>query len=184
MTAGSSRAIPLAITDFFIAEDWAVSRFDSDAPAPGVRGAFKGDSGEWIVDVMWFDDVEELVVHSTVARPVPDDRRAPVAGYLTFVNFGLTLGSIEVSPVSGELRARTGVAVSQAQLTEDLVARQVYANVLTLDRYLPGVIQVVWGTEPHVAYAAIDGLEGVDRGGGGGDAADAADAADGGTTAE
>jgi hypothetical protein len=33
----------------------------------------------------------------------------------------------------------------------------VYANVMTMDRYLPGVVQVVWGTEPVEAYAAIDG---------------------------
>jgi len=36
------------------------------------------------------------------------------------------------------------------------MARQVYVNVLALDRYLPGVIQVVWGTEPAVAYASIE----------------------------
>jgi len=28
---------------------------------------------------------------------------------------------------------------------------------LAMDRYLPGIVQVVWGAEPDVAYAAIDG---------------------------
>jgi hypothetical protein len=150
-------APPAAITDFFAAEDWDFALLDDDSPAPGVRAGFRGDSGEWPVDVLWLDDGEQLVVHSTVPREVPDDRRAAVAGYLTFVNFHLAVGSLEMSPVSGELRARTAVAVARDELSEDLVARQVYANVLTLDRYLPGVIQVVWGTEPHEAYAAIAG---------------------------
>jgi len=33
----------------------------------------------------------------------------------------------------------------------------VYSNVLSMDRYLPGIVQVVWGTDPADAYAAIDG---------------------------
>lgn len=160
MSPSHAAAPPAAVTDFFAAEDWAVSLLGDDAPAPGVRGGFKGDSGEWLVDVLWFDDVEQLVVHSTVARPVPDDRRAAVAGYLTFVNFGRTVGCLELSPITGELRARTSVAVARGELTEDLVARQVYASVLTMDRYLPGVIQVVWGVEPHDAYAAVESTAG------------------------
>jgi hypothetical protein len=75
---------------------------------------------------------------------------------MTFVNYGMPIGNLELSPVTGDLRYKTGVAVAADELTQDIVARQVYVNVLALDRYLPGVIQVVWGTEPAVAYASIE----------------------------
>jgi hypothetical protein len=147
--------VPAAVTDFFAGEDWEVNVLD-DAPAPAVRGGFRGSNGEWFVDVLWFNDVEQLVVHSTVSRPVPDDRRAAVAGYMTFVNYGMPIGNLELSPVTGDLRYKTGVAVAAGELTADMVARQVYVNVLAMNRYLPGVVQVVWGTEPAVAYASIE----------------------------
>ncbi len=147
--------MPEAVTSFFAAESWAAGELD-DAPVPAVRAGFRGESGEWYVDVLWFDDVEQLVVHSVAPKPVPEDRRGPVAGYLTFVNYGLPVGNFELSPVTGDLRCKTSVAVATAAVTEDLVARQVYANVSLMDHYLPGVVQVVWGTDPGDAYAAID----------------------------
>ena len=107
--------------------------------------------------MFWFPVDEQLVVHSQAPKPVPEDRCAPVAGYLTFVNYGLPVGNFELSPLTGDLRCKTSVAIAESDLTEDIVARQVYANVALMDRYLPGVVQVVWGTDPGDAYAAIDG---------------------------
>ena len=158
--AGADRAkvkgLPAAVTAFFASEEWAVSAID-DAPVPAVRGGFRGENGEWTLDVFWFTDSQELVIYSSLPNPIVDDRRGAVAGYLTFVNFGLPVGNFELSPVTGHLRFKTGVAVLEEDLTEDIVARQVYANVMTTDRYVPGIVQVVWGTDPGAAYAAIDG---------------------------
>jgi hypothetical protein len=148
--------MPAVVTAFFAEEEWAVAAID-DSPVPAVRGGYRGENGEWTVDVFWFVDSEQLVVHSGVPRPIPDDRLAAVAGYLTFVNFGLPVGNFELSPLTGDVRFKTGIAAAEGDLTEDLVARQVYANVMITDRYLPGIVQVVWGTDPADAYAAIDG---------------------------
>jgi hypothetical protein len=148
--------MPKAVSAFFAAESWTVNGLD-DAPVAAVRGGYRGESGEWYLDVLWHDDAEQLVVHSCAPKPVPDDRTAAVAGYLTFVNYGLPVGNFELSPVTGDVRFKTGVAIAVSDLTEDIVARQVYANVMTMDRYLPGIVQVVWGTDPADAYAAIDG---------------------------
>ena len=155
-TSAEQAQMPDAVTAFFAAESWMVNRLE-DAPVVAVRGGYRGDSGEWYVDVLWHDDVQQLVVHSTAPKPVPEDRCAAVAGYLTFVNYGLPVGNFEVSPLIGNVRCKTGVAVAAHELTEDIVARQVYANVMTMDRYLPGIVQVVWGTDPSDAYPAIDG---------------------------
>jgi hypothetical protein len=158
MSAISSRQaeMPEAVTAFFSAEAWMVNQLD-DAPVAAVRGGYRGESGEWYVDVLWHDDVEQLVIHSTAPKPIPEDRTAAVAGYLTFVNFGLPIGNFELSPVSGTVRFKTGISIAAPELSEAIVARQIYANVLAMDRYLPGIVQVVWGTEPGDAYAAIDG---------------------------
>jgi len=155
-TNSRGSGIPEAVVDFFASEDWAVNVLD-DAPVPAVRGGFRGDSGEWYVDVLWHDDVEQLVVHSIAPKPVPEDRTGAVAGYLTFVNYGLPVGNFELSPITGDVRFKTGIGIARDELTENIVARQVYANVLSMDRYLPGIVQVVWGTDPADAYAAIDG---------------------------
>jgi len=148
--------LPKALSAFFETEQWSVEPID-DAPVPAARGGFQGESGEWFVDAFWFPADEQLVVLSVAPKPVPEDRCAPVAGDLTFVNYGLPVGNFELSPLTGDLRCKTSVSIAEADLTEDLVARQVYANVALMDRYLPGVVQVVWGTDPGDAYAAIDG---------------------------
>jgi hypothetical protein len=158
MSATTSRnaQMPEAVTAFFASESWTINHLE-DAPVAAVRGGYRGESGEWYVDVLWHDDVEQLVIHSTAPKPVAEDRCAAVAGYLTFVNYGLPVGNFELSPITGNVRVKTGLAIASHELTEDIVARQVYANVMTMDRYLPGIVQVVWGTEPADAYAAIDG---------------------------
>jgi hypothetical protein len=157
MSATTSRTeLPEAVTAFFAAESWGVNRLD-DAPVAAVRGGYRGESGEWFLDVLWHDEVEQLVIHSTAPKPIPEDRCAAVAGYLTFVNFGLPIGNFELSPISGAVRFKTGISIAAPELSEAIVARQVYANVLAMDRYLPGIVQVVWGTDPGDAYTAIDG---------------------------
>ena len=148
--------MPSAVSAFFDAERWDVLSID-ESPVPGVRGAFRGENGEWFVDVFWFPEFEHLVVLSVATSPVPDESREAVAGYLTFVNFGLPLGNFELSPETGDFRCKTSVSIAEADLTAEIVARHVYANVALMDRYLPGVEQVLDGVDADYAYDAVDG---------------------------
>ena len=58
----------------------------------------------------------------------------------------------------GEVRYKTSIDVEGGELTFKMWKSLVYANVLTMDRYFPGIMSVVYGgTSPEEAITEIEG---------------------------
>jgi len=58
----------------------------------------------------------------------------------------------------GEVRFKTSIAVTEEGLSTAMFKRLVYINVMTMDDYLPGIMQVAFSdTAPAEAIAAIEG---------------------------
>ena len=111
--------------------------------------------------VTWFSlDEEDQVVLFVSRCPVfvPEERRQAAMEFLTRANFGLRLGHFEFDLDDGEVRYKTSIDVEGDRLTPVLVKRLVRPNLVTMDRYLPGLLRVVFGaTTPAQEIAAIDG---------------------------
>ncbi|MBP8974021.1 MAG: YbjN domain-containing protein, partial [Anaerolineae bacterium] len=83
--------------------------------------------------------------------------RPAVAEFLTRANFGLRIGNFELDYHDGEVRYKTSLDFEDEKLTPALIRNAVYPAVTTMDRYLPGLMKVVYGG--RTPYEAIEEIE-------------------------
>ncbi len=90
----------------------------------------------------------------------PVDKRLVMAEFLTRANYGLTIGNFEMDFDSGEIHYKTSLDVEGDRLSTALVRQLVYANVAIVDRYLPGIMAVIYGNVlPIDAISQIESSE-------------------------
>jgi hypothetical protein len=114
------------------------------------------ENGPWTVYIAMFEADEQVVVHSAFNPPVPEEVRDEVATFLTRANYGILHGNFELDLADGDLRYKTSLDVRGAELTEALLDNIVVANVSMFDRYVPGIVAVVRGTDPVEALALVE----------------------------
>ena len=143
-----------AIT-FFQTDGWSLSHIEEQT---AIQTAFQGDNGQWNCYAQAREEQEQFVFYSVFPAAAPEDRRLAVAEFLTRANYGLVIGNFEMDFTDGEIRYKTGVDIEGDRLSPALVRQLVYANVLTMDRYLPGIMSVLYGdVSPAEAIAQIEG---------------------------
>jgi hypothetical protein len=88
---------------------------------------------------------------------VPEDKRLIMADFLTRANYGLYIGNFEMDFNDGEVRYKTSIDVEGTELNTALITRVVYDNLAVMDRYLPGIMSVVFGgASPTEAIAQVE----------------------------
>jgi hypothetical protein len=151
------RTMSDAVRAFFAAEDWPVA----DGPDEGVlETAFEGTTTAWPCRVHVFDEDHRLVFISAFPALVDDERRPAIGEFCNRANFGLAVGNFELDHEGGEVRFRTSLDTEGSEPDEALVRNAVVANVLTMDRYAPGLLAVLNGTDPA---DAVDDVEDADE---------------------
>lgn len=128
--------------------------------------AVQGDSGRWSTVVQTFEDRGVFAFYSIAPVSATAERAAAVVEFVTRANEGMITGNFEFDYDSGDVRYKTAIdlsGLSDEQLSHDglllhLVRQLAYTNVGTLDRYLPGLLQVMTGAvEPAEAIKAVEG---------------------------
>ncbi|MDY7023787.1 MAG: YbjN domain-containing protein, partial [Cyanobacteriota bacterium] len=76
---------------------------------------------------------------------VPGEKRYSVAALITMINYGIIVGNFEMNFYDGEIRYKTSLDVEGDRLSPTLVKHLVYANVTTMDKYLPGIMSIIFG---------------------------------------
>jgi hypothetical protein len=75
--------------------------------------------------------------------------------YLTRANYQLTTGAFEMDLSDGQVNCRT--AVPGDGLTAGGISFLVFSNFMIMDRYLPGLLSVIYGkTSPLKAIEMVD----------------------------
>jgi hypothetical protein len=70
----------------------------------------------------------------------------------------MIIGNFEMDFEDGEIRYKTSIDVEGDSLSSALIKRLVYANVMMMDAYLPGIMSVIYGdVEPKDAIAQVEG---------------------------
>lgn len=142
------------LVKFFQDDDWPVQLIENDQ---ALRTAFRGESGQWTVYARVRPQHEQICVYSVCPVNVPDAQRAPVGEYLHRANYGMIIGNFEIDFGDGEVRYKTSLDVEGAEFSAALVRQLVIANVMMMDRYLPGIMAVTYGdAEPAAAVAEIE----------------------------
>lgn len=139
------------VAAYLAARDWPSEEDDGVFAMP-----VAGEAGAWVAYLDPLDDQQQLLVYSVPDVDVPRARLADVALYLTRANFGLAIGNFEMDLDSGDIRFKTSVDVEGGVLTEAMVDHLVLANVVTTDRYLPGLRAVAQGADPAGAVAEVE----------------------------
>jgi len=141
-------------TAFFQEDGWPFQQLEGQ---PILQIGFQGDNGQWVCFAQAREEQMQFVFYSVCAAKAPEAKRLALAEFLTRANYGLIVGNFEMDWHDGEVRYKTSLDVEGDRLTPALVKQMAYANVVTMDRYLPGIMRVIYGdVSPTQALAEID----------------------------
>ena len=85
-----------------------------------------------------------IVFYTHVQCRVPEDKRQTLSEYLTRANYGLWMGNFEFDLRDGDIRYKTSLHLADGELTSEMLAAMLRINGDTLDRYLPGIMSILW----------------------------------------
>jgi hypothetical protein len=152
--AFSSRKIFEAIINFFTEDDWAYTKIQGE---PTLRLAFQGQNGKWTCYAKAREQQQQFVFYSICPVNVPETKNLAIAEFIARANFGMIIGNFELDFTNGEIRYKTSIDVEGTNLTFLQIKRLVYANVMMMDQYLPGIMSLLDSdVEPKDAIAQIE----------------------------
>jgi hypothetical protein len=150
----SERDILPAIIDFFTSDDWQFVKIQGE---PALRLMFGGQNGKWTCLAKARTDRAQFVFYSICPVSVPESKRLALAEFIARANYGTIIGNFELDFVTGEIRYKTSIDISGSSLAYSQIKQLVYANVMMVDEYLPGIRAVIDNsTEPKNAIASIE----------------------------
>ncbi len=151
---GNNHSILDVVVRFFDNDGWKYQLLDGNV----IKLGFQGENGAWNCYAQAKEEREQFLFYSVLSASVPSEKRAAMAEYLTRANYGLILGNFEMDYFDGEIRYKTSAVVRDSHLDEAMVKHLVYTNVLTTDRYFPGIMKVIYSDIPP--SEAIEQIEG------------------------
>jgi hypothetical protein len=120
--------------------------------------AFQSENGKWNCYAKARVEQEQFVFYSICPSLAPENKRLAIAEFLSRANSGIIIGNFELDFASGEIRYKTSIDVEGDRLSSALLKQLVYANVMMMDEYLPGIMSVMYGNvSPVEAIAQIEG---------------------------
>jgi hypothetical protein len=131
-----------SLVEFFEGDEWDFHWMEG---MPILSMGFTGRNGKWMCYAQAREDQEQFVFYSVCPINVPEDRRMKVAEFITRANYGMIIGNFEMDFNDGEVRYKTSIDVEGETLTPPLIKQMVYSNVIIMDRYLPGIMRVIYG---------------------------------------
>jgi hypothetical protein len=140
-----------AVTGFLESRGWPTETDESM-----VRTLVRTEDQAFPCAIVVVESVGQLVVYSVHPDEVPAARRDAVAELATRANTVLTVGNLEIELDAGQVRVRTGLAVGESPITEEMVERVIFDNAATALAYFPLVDAVVAGeVTPAGAVASM-----------------------------
>lgn len=140
---------------FFVDEQWKFVALEGQS---ALRLGCTGENGEWTCYAQVREAPGRFIFYSVLGSRAPEARRAVVAELLTRVNHGMILGNFELDYTDGEIRYKTSAYLEDIQPSKDLFHTLVYTNLLVMDKYLPGIMSVIYaGMTPEQAIAHVNG---------------------------
>jgi hypothetical protein len=121
------------------------------------RAGFSGKNGQTNCYGQIRPNLEQFLFYVMAPVRVPEEARPAVAEYITRANYGLRIGNFEMDYSDGEVRYKSSLDFEAVTLTAELIRNAIYPAVQTMDRYLPGLMAVIYGN--RAAAEAIDEVE-------------------------
>lgn len=142
------------LVNFLKQDDWVFVEIPGEST---LRVAFQGDNGQWNCYAQAIEEQKRFVFYSLVPVTAPKNKRLAVAEAIARANYGMGIGNFELELDTGEIRFKTSMDFEGSVPNSGAIAHLVYLNVLTMDKYLPGIMQVIYSNiSPVEALAAIE----------------------------
>ncbi len=143
------------VGSFLQEDDWPYSLVDGHL---AYKTAFEGKNGQFACYAQERAEQEQFVFYSIFPVHTPDNRIDDVVEFITRANSGMIIGNFELDYEDGEIRYKTSVDIEDVEIVEPLVRHLIYANVLTMDRYFPGLMRVIYADiNPADAIEEVEG---------------------------
>ena len=125
------------------------------------RLAFAGKNGQVICFAQIEAELELLIFYVYAPVKAPEARRPAVAEFVTRANYGTWIGNFELDYADGEIRYKGCVDFEGTTLSDPQIRNTIYASARTMDQYLPGLMDVIYGNaSPAEAIASVEGTQG------------------------
>src|SRR5689334_5219256 len=120
---------------FFKNDNWPVTRIGHN---PAFSTTFRSKTQSWTCIAQAVEEEKLFLFYSVFPQEAPEDLRPAVAEFISYVNYSLLVGNLEMSAEDGDIRLRTGLYLPdlpQADLENNglidkMIRNIVYANVL------------------------------------------------------
>lgn len=143
-----------AVAQFLAEDDWPYTLMEN---RPVYKTGFEGKNGQFTCYAQERGEQQQFVFYSVFPVRVPDNKMNELAEFITRANYGMIIGNFELDYGDGEIRYKTSVDVEDVELVEPLVRHLIYANVLTMDKYFPGLMRVLYaGISPADAVSEVE----------------------------
>lgn len=143
------------VEEFLAEQEWGWEPIEGEN---ALRFSFRGDNGRWFCFVTARDEQNQLLFYSVLDVNVAEEKRNAMAEFLTRANYGLVLGNFEMDYSDGEIRFKTSIDGGEGRLPSEAVKPLVFANLVVMDRYLPGIMAVLYSdTTPEEALERVEG---------------------------
>ena len=119
-------------------------RFGEDAERLTVWMGYGGKRGIYQCILQVHPEHPLVAFYAHVQCRVPEEKRPAMAEFLTRANYGLWLGNFEMDFKDGEVRYKTSIQLADGELTTGMLSALLRSNLNTIDRYLPGIMSVLW----------------------------------------
>ncbi len=134
------------VINFFKENNWSFSQHESE---PILKIAYQGENGEWSCIARTREDPSQLVFYSIFPMNIPEKKRVAIAEFLTRINYGLIVGNFEMDFQDGEVRYKTySIDLENNPLALESIRKLIFVNVMTMDKYLPGIMSVIYANIP------------------------------------
>ena len=139
---------------FFEADEWPYERVEE---LPMVRSRYSGRNGHYDC---WFQvrpDEKQLMFYTRAPVNAAENSRMSVAEFFTRANYGMVVGNFELDMSDGEMRYKVSVDAEGIELTPAFLKNFSYTSVVTMDRYLQGIMKVLAGLDPVQVIKEVEG---------------------------
>jgi hypothetical protein len=131
-----------SVIEFFTEDDWTFTKIQGQST---LQVVCQGENDRWNCYAQAREDQQQFVFYSIYPELAPEDKRLAMAEFLTRANYGLIIGNFEMDFNDGEIRYKTSIDVEGDLLSTDLIKQLVYANIMMMDHYIPGIQAVING---------------------------------------
>ena len=143
-----------AVIGYLRADEWP---FDMVKGENAVHVLFQGEHAQFNCFCEAREEQQQFLFYSLCPVTIPEHKRQEMAEYITRANFDMAIGNFEMDFVDGELRFKTSIDVEGSQLTPELLKPLLYANVLMMDQYLPGMMAIIYADKsPEDAIKQVE----------------------------